>query len=297
MIFCFLKRSFRHVLGAIIIAGVLSLALLQGSATADNSVHKSYVVNLDASRFGYLLQDDLQYGPEECGPSSAVNELVYLQNTYPEIYGDKIVGSTYDDWKASATTLGGFTYMDVGFLGTGETKFTESLIKLLKETVPDATYHITGQVLDDKSSWTEANRPEFIENRNPSPAFLYTSLMQNKAVGIAISAGHFLTVTGINWNDLNGNNVIDKSENATLSLIDPLDPENRPTVVDPSPSQAVAKTGKIFEQDNAVHLVYDQRYLEEHEVLKPLPIHFNKGKVMIDKNLESTIDFTIAIGA
>jgi hypothetical protein len=44
------------------------------------------------------------------------------------------------------------------------------------------------------------------------------------SIGYAQGGGHEITMVGLDWNDANGDGVVDESEGATFTVIDPLDP-------------------------------------------------------------------------
>jgi hypothetical protein len=81
--------------------------------------------------------------------------------------------------------------------------------------------------------WNGRSQPAWIsENASyPSWNFIYNALKLNKAVEIgwrgqdasANTYQHYLTITGIYFDDLNNNGIIEFDENATLSYIDPKD--------------------------------------------------------------------------
>lgn len=232
---------------------------------------QQYKVELEIAQFGYLLQNDTRNGLEDCGPTSATNGLVFLQNTYPEIYGDKLVGSTYSQWEAAANKLQ--NNMRTGPDGTASNTYTFGLENYFDVLVPDTTA-LKGQALVG-NGWPEGMyQAEYFENCNPTAEFLYTALLQRSAVGIGVlgETGHFLTVVGINWSE--------QDKQGTISLLDPLDPGNLSTVVDPK--QAIAKIGKLDEQNGMLRLTYDLRYKDQ-------------GQIETKHHYECSITFAIAV--
>ena len=101
------------------VAGVLLSPWLSSSGVAE-----VWTAQENEALFGYLDQSTLnvlyasQYGSGGCGPSSATNTLVYLQNAYPAIYGNKLILKApvdqnrdglvnyYDDWIYTAAVAG-----------------------------------------------------------------------------------------------------------------------------------------------------------------------------------------------
>src|SRR5688572_14959976 len=54
-----------------------------------------YSASENAADFGHLRQADLDgcgnLANEGCGPSAAVNSFLFLQKTYPDVYGGKLI--------------------------------------------------------------------------------------------------------------------------------------------------------------------------------------------------------------
>lgn len=81
----------------------------------------------------------------------------------------------------------------------------------------------------DSEVWSDApyHKPSYITDGMPTTSFLINALSQNSAIimSVAYAGGgaHEVTVSGLNWSDLNGNSIMDSGE-ARLSFVDPLDP-------------------------------------------------------------------------
>ena len=109
--------------------------------------------------------------------------------------------------------------------------------------VGDKNTDYAGQMIDPGTYGTSANpggwgwngrgQPGWISENASYPRwnFIYNALKLNKAVEIgwrgqdaeANIYHHYLTITGIYFNDLNNNGIIEFRENATLSYLDPQD--------------------------------------------------------------------------
>jgi hypothetical protein len=226
----------------------------------------SYSASLDVSKFGYLLQNDTQCGSVSCGPTSATNGLVFLQNSNLQTYSSSLAGTTYSEWKATANNLI-TNYMSTMAGGTSLSNYTYGLTNYFGDVAPGTT-EFTGQALNSVVGWnTTQPKPSFFEDGNPTGNFFYSSLTKGSAIGISIfyaggEGGHALTLTGINWNDINNDGFISKDENATIDIIDPLDPGNIEAVI--NPKQAGAKEGHIYQNslDSPIYLDYSQRALD-----------------------------------
>ncbi len=230
----------------------------------------SYSVSQDVSKFGYLLQNDTRCGSTSCAPTSATNSLVFLQNSNPQTYNPTLAGTTYSEWKATANNLI-TNYMSTTGGGTSLSNYTYGLTNYFGDVAPGTT-EFAGQALNSVVVWnTTQPKPSFFEDGNPTGNFFYSSLTKGSAIGISIfyagGGGHALTLTGINWNDINDDGFISEDENATIDIIDPLDPGDIETVI--NPTQAGAKSGKIYQdpEDGSILLDYSQRAFDGEEVV------------------------------
>ncbi len=239
-----------------VVAAVLVMSLTQGVQAEEYSILKdpSKYGNLDQD-------DIPQGGQYMCGPTAAVNSFIYLQTAYPGVYdtslvplgssqgqdlnGDGVFGDSYDDMIAVAMTLAGAQYMNTkpnlmgggGGAGTWDDMFIYGKTTYFEFMLPNhSTYAAQmksqwGWVMDAFGMPRPADeippipKPWWVQDlTQPDAMFLYNELNACEDVEILIvdgDWGHYLTVTGLQWNDVNGNQLIESVENAWIYYIDP----------------------------------------------------------------------------
>ncbi|MHC4693303.1 MAG: PEP-CTERM sorting domain-containing protein [Planctomycetota bacterium] len=205
------------------------------------------------TNYGNLNQNDIPNGGQYmCGPTAVVNSLAYLQNQYPGVYssgslipsqfndldGSGIV-DVYDDMIAVAQTLAGPGYMNTktnlpggGTKGTwadmliyGKHLYVEQQVsgKTIYAAQMSDIWALPGTRPIDQippitiPSWVQ-------DNTDPTWNFLYNHLVGGADIEILVDweeGGHYLTVYGFHWNDINGDQVIDQSEGAMFDYINP----------------------------------------------------------------------------
>ena len=248
-----------------LLSGVLLLLLLSSPARAQTT----YRSIQDVSSYGWLDQfslNTLEYnfvGAEACVPTSSVNTMTYLQNSFSSYFGTNLTGTPYADWINVDATLISPDYMNTGPKGaTNEaTAYNHLHFGLNKYVVQDLGFtnvHFSGMIpslgWDIPARPAPELRPAAITNSFPTWQFLYDSLISGSGTVLGISytdfpGGHAVSLGGFDWTDLNGNGRIDFDENAQLYFVDPLDPTRGTVpkpVTDPSGS-AQFTTGKIWE--------------------------------------------------
>jgi len=206
-----------------------------------------YYIEKDTDLYGNLDQDDIVPGGEvDCGPVAAVNSFVYLENKYPDIYDRYLVPDIefppdgvrdYDELINAAQVLAGAAYMNTKPPGgTWADMFIYGKWKYIEERVPDETIYaaqmlgmwqfvpVPPRPVDEvppiiKPDWVQ-------DNMYPTWQFIYTELVHCEDVEILISwanGGHYLTLTGFDWNDIDGDGIIDPEEEAVMKYINPVD--------------------------------------------------------------------------
>jgi hypothetical protein len=249
------------------LSGVLLLLLLSTSARAQTT----YRSIQDVSSYGWLDQfslNTLEYnfvGAEACVPTSSVNTMTYLQNSFSSYFGTNLTGTSYADWINVDATLISPDYMNTGPKGaTNEaTAYNHLHFGLNKYVVQDSgrgfsnvqfSGRIPSFVWDNPASPPPEERPATIADSLPTWQFLYDSLISGSGTVLGLTytnlkGGHAVSLGGFDWTDSNGNGRIDFDENAQLHFVDPLDPTRGTVpkpVTDPSGS-AQFTTGKIWE--------------------------------------------------
>ena len=254
--------------------GILILATIFLFLGSQISVRAAtvYSISENIPYFGWLDQyslDSAEYdfvGPGACVPTSATNAMTYLQNLAPGTFGTALTGTTYASWMETDATLASPPYMDTTPLGgTYCTNITHGLNKYIVEDKGFTFVQFSGMF--PSNYWVSApyDKPSYITDGAPTSQFLIEALTANKATIFSIEygtgGGHSLLAGGINWTDLNDDGIIQESENATLSFVDPLDPSA--TYADGQPSGAAKFTqGHIWNKDNllagSLQLSYSQ---------------------------------------
>jgi hypothetical protein len=112
--------------------------------------------------------------------------------------------------------------------------------------------------------WTaQFSKPDFIADGMPTWNFLYDAFAASTPVMLSVAYrngdGHEILGSGLDWNDANGNGVIDFDEGAELYFVDPLDP----SLTYPSDQPGgIAKIswGHLWYDSSVggLHLTYDQ---------------------------------------
>jgi len=200
-----------------------------------------YYLN-EIENYGYLWQLGLSeplLADESCVPTSFTNSMVFLQTEYEaELDGIRLVEEGYAGWTQAAETLRSEPLMDTrprgedpsgtqaageirGILGYLESKgASPPLTKLYAMALPVLVDGVPGL-------------PDWIDLSPPTLAAIYNQLVEGAVLVVNISygivgpdvvpEGHALAIVGVDWVDSNGDGVVDKSENAKLVVVDPLD--------------------------------------------------------------------------
>ncbi len=262
------------------LSGVLLILLLAATARAQTT----YTSILDVSSFGWLDQFSLntpQYnlvGAEACVPTSSVNVMTYLQNSFAAYFGTNLTGSSYEDWIGVNTTLISSNYMNTSpTSGTPYNRLHFGLNKYVVQDLGFTNVHFSGMI--PSAVWDSPPnppapepRPATIADNLPTWQFLYDSLISGSGTVLGLTytnlkGGHAVSLGGFDWTDLNGNGRIDFDENAQLHFVDPLDPTRG---TDPYPiGGAKFTTGRIWEVEipdptnsavvyNTLELAYSQ---------------------------------------
>jgi hypothetical protein len=176
----------------------------------------------DPGLYGGLDQHSTHCADLACGPASAVNSFVFLQNMYPEIYGNSLAGDNYETWVDTANKLLDPHYMDCdcGNGGTTIDNFISGKENYLNDVVPGTTI-VHFQNLFDVTNPIK-----------PTWQFLYDELVRGQDIEILVgfydetgrNGGHYVTVSGFYFSDTSGDGEIQADdETATLFYVDPDD--------------------------------------------------------------------------
>jgi len=220
----------------------------------------THSISQNISYFGWLDQyslDSAAYnfvGPEACVPTSATNAMTYLQNLAPGVFGSALTGMTYETWMSADATLASAPYMNTDpDDGTDYYYVPYALNKYIVGDKGFAFVEFSGMYPIDYWGPAPYDKPSYITDGTPTMEFLLNALTANKAILFGIryaeGGGHALLAGGIDWTDLNDDGIIQQSENAHLSFVDPLDPSA--TYNDGQPSGFAKFTqGHIWNKDD-----------------------------------------------
>lgn len=241
--------------------GFLVLAI--GAVSAQTVYH----VSENTSYFGWLDQyslDNATYnfvGSEACAPTSSTNAMTYLQNLAPAYFGTALTGTTYSRWMDTDALLITSPYMDTSPVGgTYYDHIPYALNKYIVEDNLFSAVQFSGIFPTDYWGTGNYAKPSYMTDGNPTSDFFLNSLGANNATIFSIlykgGGGHELLAQGLDWTDANNDGIIQYSENATLSFVDPLDPADY-TGGYPSSGPKIT-TGHVWYDTGSLKMDYDQ---------------------------------------
>ncbi|MAI27265.1 MAG: hypothetical protein CMN75_14650 [Spirochaeta sp.] len=268
-----MKRRHSKPVSAIGLGLLLALSLNCSDGNSGSNAGLYHMNEIED--YGYLWQLGLSeplLADESCVPTSFTNSMVYLQTEYEaEFEGRLLVEEGYSGWTLAAETLRSEPFMDTqpkgqdpsgtqapgeikGILGYLDLKgasppFTELYAMALPVFVEDVT---------DLPDWVDASPPT-LEG-------IYTELVEGAVVVLGITygkvqpgitpEGHALAAFGVDWVDSNNDGVVDQSENATIAVVDPLDPSENYGSSPPIATGPTKKTLVHVWEDESGDLVY-----------------------------------------
>ena len=232
----------------------ISVALVALLSVA-TPLQASLVWDAQASDYGYLWQYSVAppIGSQACGPTSTTNAFSFLQNTQGGRIGNQLTGNDYADWLNAANTLAS-DYMQTGgsgslhpgtFPGNLTTGMQQYAQHWHEQNPNRAKIQFDGVSFGDKRYDPEhpekGSFPEWVKllpDKGPKIGQLYGMLASGAGVVMGMNpgpvGGHIVTLAGMDWNDNNGDGIVDRGE-ATLSIIDPLDPSSYYGNTEPEP--------------------------------------------------------------
>ena len=206
-----------------------TVLLVSGSLALTAQAQVSYNLTEDVSLYGHLDQHSTSpyWGGATpgnmCGPTSATNSLVYLQNEYPSIYGQALVPGCYVNGQPSqaamistADLIAGPNYMACTGEGVTPMTYIAGQTNYIEAYIPNTTVY-SSQVNWYGNGYGQAGVV------TPTWQSIYDGLLTDSAVNISIWGGdnHCLSVTGFHWTDYQQDGIIDASDNATIDVVDP----------------------------------------------------------------------------
>jgi hypothetical protein len=199
-------------LQALLAAAVIAVFAGCTQAKADNVITGMENANL----FGNLNQGDTDCPMVACGPTAAVNSFVYLQNRYPNIYGNKLVpkganaAQQYMNMQMVANTLGGADYMNTCNCGNGT--FIEQFILGKQKYLDTMAKNATTYGAEDTFAWRTtlpdgskvAAKPPYVQqNTAPTGQWLVDQLKAGEDVELFVNGSmgnHYITLTQMTYN-------------------------------------------------------------------------------------------------
>ena len=203
--------------------------------------------NTNTDAFGYLPQLATFYG-EACIPTSTTNALTYLVNLPGSTISDFAPLADYSAWASTRDEIG-HIYYHTGTEGTkpafaisgisdyltnNNIRNLVSISAIGSSTLDGNNIAGWGLPASDTPGDTYPAAPlaaaysGIFTDTPVSGEYLRASLLRNEATVAAgfygVDTGHAIVIVGLDWTDTNGNGRIDKSENATIKILDPLDP-------------------------------------------------------------------------
>ncbi len=278
-----------------LLAAILLASLPCSRAATTNSVTQNL------SYFGWLDQyslDNATYGfvgPEACVPTSAVNAMTYLQNLAPGYFGAALTGTNYAGWISADATLVSAPYMDTSpSAGTDYNHIPYALDKYIVQDNGFTAVSFSGIFPTDYWGIAPYDKPSYMTDGRPTSGFFLSSLSAGNATMFSIlyggdGGGHELLSGGFEWIDANDDGIIQFSENATLSFVDPLDPSA--TYPDGQPGGAAKFTqGHIWNADDLITGDLKMDYLQYSGNLP-----YNSGSYSMTGTVTIDTVFAIAV--
>jgi hypothetical protein len=215
--------------------------------------------SLPFNSYGHLMND----GPR-CISTATINSFIFLENTYPAIYGghNLVPGAGTDPASARNFLHEGWSNAGgefrVGMTGCGSAfqDIWEAKVNWIEDFAPGTTTvkgMIDGPTLGvDPSTWLMGDK---LLNGPPSIAFLIAQLQAGQNVEISFhdlprDRSHAVTVSGLQWDDGDGDMQFDPGEQTYITYIDP----NNPTKTFTAPIALQSPSGLLgFMWDNEVN--------------------------------------------
>jgi hypothetical protein len=210
----------------LLFVGLLLLALTSAARHAAAGVVSA---TENANLFGTLNQANTNCPNDSCGPTAAVNSLVFLQNMYPTSYPNHVLVPTVNganptqaEQTAVANTLATNAYMGTcAVCGTTIEDFIYGKNTYINTVDPNSTT-FAAQISIAWRNPTAAGhavaKPAYVqENTAATPGFIYNELLGGEDVEIFVGfdagGAHYVTLTGITWDNV--------ANTGSLAFVDP----------------------------------------------------------------------------
>lgn len=175
----------------------------------------------------------LQNNGPNCAATALMNSFVYLDNTFPGVYGGTKLT------RGDGVSLGEARDELCGILGNATNQnIWQGKLQWFNTFAPRTPTTFEGMAVDDISTWIGK---QFLQQGAPTLAFLATQIMKGQDVEIGITGGseHELTLTGIS---------LDAAGNISIDYIDPNCVNGKQGQAQPGPSHV-----NVTQQANGLH--------------------------------------------
>ena len=241
-------------------------------------------VQLDPALFGNLDQQTTDCKATNCGPTSAINSFVFLQNQHPKVYGTSLIPGTvvnpdgsysYPDGvlKNAANVIGANPYMGTCLpCGPNNGTYVEDFIigkrDYLEKMAPGKTiYHaqrsIEWRESPDGGTHPGTKKPDWVqENTKPTLGFLTGELRKKQDIELFLTEGdeaHYITLTGIKYDDV--------ALTGTISFIDAWG--GKPGTADFTMDDGFIKTDYTLGSEGKIKIGYIRTAVAESPVPEP----------------------------
>jgi hypothetical protein len=241
-------RSIKRFVMATAVAVLSGWVLGPGGASAVPIVISA---SEDITKFGNLKQGDVTNCPNDaCGPTSATNSFVFLQNTSASAYDKSLIehdpnnvnNDPYKDLVFTANKLTTDAYMRTcAVCGTFPDDFAVGKDRWFNGfgNTPGHAPPTTRTIfkIEDEFAWGAGNPtlppdrktpPSYFKQMIPDDTFFLTELRGREDIEILLNGdpNHWVTVTSFSFTDTNGDNKFDDAETGTIGFIDPADGAN-----------------------------------------------------------------------
>lgn len=225
----------------------LAVTVVLGSLAASVHAAPTFDVEIPDRLFGHLKQNLVPgCGAVACGPTATVNSFVFLQNQYPEIYGNKLIPDTNKNGKVDESEMIEAASALTTLMGCCLPDGTD-----VKNFLPGKMKYIEGDSTANPPLAGKAPGVTVYQSRtDPIWQFLVDELKAGEDVELSIGlydaagkriGGHAVTLTRFKWTDTNMDNVIGLREGAQIFFIDPSDGVNK--------SAGIFNVGSTIETD------------------------------------------------
>jgi hypothetical protein len=226
------------------------------SAFADPIIMKF----LPPSDFGHLNQRDTKCDKWGCGSTAVTNSFEYLQKRYPTVYGKTLVGAGQAGEIATANALADLMFSTDSTPTTWE-NFIYGKEDYMNSKDPKKNV-FSAESWEGWDPNKAHNRPNpdpgaISTNTIPTPQYIIDQLKHNRDVEILIedtglTQGHYVTVTGMSWDEGNNKGVIAFDDPYNDDKTKPAEDKLRSMKLTDGFLSWVGTTGKTYEIKTAV---------------------------------------------